>query len=149
MTLHPERVAGDGMKRERPLKIRPRRVSPVALVELRHNAIGFNGSRVDAGIVHLTRNDLGRLRELRLRVPVLEGALMDDVTAELIMEDGRRRRQGVFRFHDRLPRLVDNLDEVNSIFGDVSAFGYDDGNRFAKVPRPLYGTRIVLQLPAD
>ena len=108
---HAQRVADQWMHGVRALKIRPNRVTPVARIEVRNDAISFNRRGIDPRIVDHVRNDLRRFREFAIGIAITECALVHDIAAELFVQDSRARCERVFDGDDRGLRIVSHFDQ--------------------------------------
>ena len=78
-----------------------------------------------------TLDPMGRLRQRRVDISLLDRYLAIDVMTELRMDQRRSSLQGILRFHEHRQRLQIDDHQLGGVLGDISTLGHDDGNRLA------------------
>ena len=81
--------------------------------------------------------------EVALDVAVRERLLVDDVGAEVLVQQRRPGRGRRDRVHERLEQLVVDLDELERVLGQVARLGDGDRDRLAGVADLVDRDRVL------
>ena len=135
-----ERGSRDAVEREGPLEVRPGRQRPGGGVP-----VGDDGVTLDRGgapaweCEALPHDEVGAV-EGRVRVAVREAAVGGDEARRLGCDEG---------IHDRVERLVVDLDELERVLGRIAIACDDDGQGLACVPCDLARGGVVRDRALD
>ncbi len=129
-----ERGGRDAVEREGPLEVRPGGQRPGGGVPVGDHGVALDRRGAPARECEALPYDEVRAVEGGVRVAVREAAVGGDETRRLGGDEG---------VHDRVERLVVDLDELERVLGRVAIACDDDGQRLARVACDLARGGVV------
>ena len=137
--LQPEQRCEHAAHEEGHLRGRPHGQRSLAGVPVGDHAPAFERRRVAAAEVEALAEDVRGAGERRIDVARLEFDVREVVSAEVVVQHRRPRRERRFRIDDRRERLVVDLDQLGRVLGDVARARDDDRDRLADVAHAVDG----------